>query len=243
MTTEMWTGSHPSKPDQTRFSWAATEVSLGTDLEPLSPKPVIQQTVHKMSVPVPVEASSFRSSSKEGSMRGSFSRPPSTNQQAVVRDASAPQGAESTHGSSSRLQVPGTDHPPKQQDLPTEPEATEEDHDPNLVPAPLQKQGDGGGLKRQYTLRSSPLHQNPFKDSVEEESPNGTPSSLTFEIVSADASLSRSTSKTQSEAQEGDGKEGPPSPIHVLETITLSAEELKRVSTARSMASTRTRRE
>lgn len=243
VTTEIWTGSHPSKPDQTRFSWAATEVSLGTDLEPLSPKPVIQQTVHRMSVPVPVEASSFRNSSKEGSMRGSFSRPTSTNQQEVAQDASAPQKRESTRRSSATLQVPGTDHPPKHQSLPTQSEAPEEDHEPDLVPAPLQKKGEGAGLQRQYTLRSSPLHQNPFRDPVEEESPTESPSSVTFEIVSADASLSRSTSKTRSETPEEDGHEGASSPIHVLETITLSAEELKRVSTARSMASTRTRRE
>lgn len=243
VTTEIWTGSHPSRSEETRFSWAATEVSLGTDLEPLSPKPVIQQTVHRMSVPVPVEASSFRNSSKEGSMRGSFSRPPSTNQQTVARDASASQEAKSTHRSSARLQVPGTDHPPQQQDLPTQHEATEEDHEPDLVPAPLQKKGEGPGLQRQYTLRTSPLHQNPFRDPVEEESPNETPSSLTFEIVSVNSSPSRSTSKARSEAQERDGQEGPPSPMHVLETITLTAEELKRVSTAKSMVSTRMRQE
>lgn len=239
VTTEIWTGSHPSRSDETRFSWAATEVSLGTDLEPLSPKPVIQQTVHWMSVPAPVEASSFRNSSKEGSMRSSFSRPPSTNQQTVVRDAPASQEAESTHRSSARLQVPGTDHPPKQQDLPAELEATEAEREPDLVPASLHKKGEGLGLQRQYTLRTSPLHQNPFRDPAEEESP----SSLTFEIVSVNSSPSRSTSKARSEAQEGDGQEGPPSPMHVLETITLTAEELKRVSTARSMVSTRMRQD
>lgn len=243
VTTEIWTGSHPSRSDQTRFSWAATEVSLGTDLEPLSPKPVIQQTVHRMSVPVPVEASSFRNSSKEGSMRGSLSRSPSTNQQTVARDSSASQEAESTHRSSARLQVPGTDHPPKQQDFPTQLEATEEEREPDLVPAPLQKKGEGPGLQRQYTLRTSPLHQNPFRDPVEEESPNETPSSLTFEIVSVNSSPSRSTSKARSEAQERDGQEDPPSPMHVLETITLTAEELKRVSTAKSMVSTRMRQD
>lgn len=241
VTTEIWATSQPSKSDQTRFSWAATEVSLGTDLEPLSPKPAIQQTVHRMSVPVPVEASSFRNSSKEGSMRGSLSRPPSTNQQTTPGDASAPQRTESTHRSSARLQVPGADHPPKQQDLPTQPEVTEEDNESDLVPAPLQKKAEGG-LQRQYTLRTSPLHQNPFRDPVEEESPAGTPSSLTFEIVSANASPPRSTSDRESEEQSIDGQESPDSPIHVLQTITLTAEELKRVSTARSMVSTRTRR-
>lgn len=241
VTTEIWSGSHPSKSDQTRFSWAATEVSLGTDLEPLSPKPVIQQTVHRMSVPVPVEASSFRNSSKEGSMRGSFSRPSSTNQQTMPRDASAPQGAESssTHRTSARLQVPGTDHPQKQHDLPSQVEETEEDGEPDLVPAPLQKNGEGTGLQRQYTLRTSPLHQNPFKDPVEEESPTGTPESLTFEIINADTSPPRSTTESEPGAQGEDHQKNPPSPLHVLQTITLTAEDLKRASTARSMFQTR----
>lgn len=234
VTTEIWSDSRPSKSDQTRFSWAATEVSLGTDLEPLSPKPVIQQTVHRMSVPVPVEASSFRNSSKEGSMRGSFSRPTSTNQQSVPRD----EGAESTHRSSTRLQVPGTDHPHKEQDLPST-EEMEEDGEPDLVPAPLQKKGEGTGLQRQYTLRTSPLHQNPFKDPVEEESPTGTPETLTFEIVNADTSPPRSTSESESGPQGEEGHEDPPSPLHVLQTITLTAEDLKRASTAKSMFSTR----
>ncbi|KAG6361237.1 hypothetical protein INS49_009461 [Diaporthe citri] len=232
--------SHPSKSDQTRFSWAATEVSLGTGLEPLSPKPVIQQTVHRMSVPVPVEASSFRNSSKEGSMRGSFSRPTSTNQQTVPRDASAPQRAEgsSTHRSSARLQVPGTDHPQKQQDLPSQTEETEEDGEQDLVQAPLQNKGEGTGLQRRHTLRTSPLHQNPFKDAVEEESPTETPESLTFEIVNADTSPPRSTRESESGARGEERHESPPSPLHVLETITLTAEELKRASTAKSMFST-----
>lgn len=238
VTTEIWSDSHPSKSDQTRFSWAATEVSLGTDLEPLSPKPVIQQTVHRMSVPVPVDASSFRNSSKEGSMRGSFSRPASTNQQTVPRDASAPEGAESTRRSSTRLQVPGTDHSQKEQDLPST-EETEEDGEPDLVPAPLQKKGESTGLQRQYTLRTSPLHQNPFKDPVEEESPTETPESLTFEIVNADTSPPRSTRESESGAQGEEGHENPPSPLHVLQTITLTAEDLKRASTAKSMFSTR----
>lgn len=241
VTTEIWATSQPSKSDQTRFSWAATEVSLGTDLEPLSPKPAIQQTVHRMSVPVPVEASSFHNSSKEGSMRGSLLRPSSTNQQTTPGDASAPRRTKSMHRSSARLQVPGTDHPPKQQDLPTQPEATEEDSESDLVPGPLQKKQDGG-LQRQYTLRTSPLHQNPFRDPVAEESPAGTLSSLTFEIVSANVSPPRSTPKRESEEQSSDGRESPDSPIHVLQTITLTAEELKRVSTARSIVSTGTRR-
>ncbi|KAI7779947.1 hypothetical protein LA080_000160 [Diaporthe eres] len=237
VTTEIWSDSHPSKSDQTRFSWATTEVSLGTDLEPLSPKPVIQQTVHRMSVPVPVEASSFRNSSKEGSMRGSFSRPPSTNQQTVPRDASASQGTESIHRSSSQLQVPGTDHSQKQQSLPSQAEETEDDGEPDLVPAPLQKNGEGTGLQRQYTLRTSPLHQNPFKDPVEEESPTGTPESLTFEIVNADTSPPRSTRESESEVQGEEGQENPPSPLHVLQTITLTAEDLKRASTAKKTGS------
>lgn len=243
VTTEIWTGSRPSKSDQTRFSWAATEVSLGDDLEPLSPKPVIQQTVHRMSVPVPVEASSFRNSSKEGSMRGSSSRPLSTHQQAVARDASAPRETESTNRSSARLRVSGTHQPPKQKDLPTQSEATAENYELDMVPAPLQKTGEGVGLQRQYTLRTSPLHQNPFRDPVEEESPSVTPSSLTFEIISADASPPKSISEPGSEGQGRDSPDGPPSPIHVLETITLTAEDLKRLSTAKSVVSTRTRRE
>lgn len=242
VTTEIWTTSQPSKSDQTRLSWAATEVSLGTDLEPLSPKPVIQQTVHRMSVPVPVEASSFRNSSKEGSLRGSLSRPTSTNQQTSSREASASQGTENTQRSSARLQVPGAARLSSQHELPTQSETTEEDSEPDLVPAPLQKKGEGTGLQRQYTLRNSPLHQNPFQDPVEEESPAGTPASLTFEIVNADTPPARASVEPESGAQGAERQESPLSPIHVLQTITLTAEDLKRASTARSVVSTRTRR-
>lgn len=241
VTTEIWTGSPPSKSEQTRFSWAATEVSLGADLEPLSPKPVIQQTVHRVSVPKPVEASSFRSGSNQGSLRGSLSRPPSTSQQATAREAAATQGTESKHRSSTRLQVPGTEHRPQTNDLATQPEETDGEPEPDLsdlelVPATLETSNDEGpGLKRQYTLRSSPLHQNPFRDPVEEDAPTETPMSVTFEIVTPDTSPPRSTSGSGSEAQGVDRHEGSGSPIHVLQTITLSAEDLKRASTAKTI--------
>lgn len=242
VTTEIWTGSKAPKSDQTRFSWAATEVSLGEDLEPLSPKPVIQQTVHRVSVPAPVEASSFRSGSKEGSLRGSVSRPPSALQQAVAREVTVAQGTDGKHRSSTRLQVPGADQSSQLKDLATQPEELEGDPVPDLsdfelVPAPLEsKKEEGPGLKRQYTLRSSPLHQNPFRDPVEEEENTETPMSVTFEIVNTETPAPKSTSEDWHEIQMDERQEHSSSPIHVLQTITLTAEDLKRASTAKTIA-------
>lgn len=136
------------------------------------------------------------------------------------------------------------DHRPQTHDLATQPEETDGEPEPDLsdlelVPAPLGTNKDEGpGLQRQYTLRSSPLHQNPFRDPVEEEAPTETPMSVTFEIVTPDTSPPRSTSGSESEAQGVDRQEGSSSPIHVLQTITLSAEDLKRASTAKTIAGT-----
>lgn len=242
VTTEIWTGSKASRSDQTRFSWAATEVSLGEDLEPLSPKPVIQQTVHRVSVPAPVEASSFRSGSKEGSLRGSVSRPPSALQQAAGREAATAQGTDGKHRSSTWLQVPGAYPSSQPKELAAQPEELEGDPVPDLsdfdlVPAPLESNNEEGpGLRRQYTLRSSPLHQNPFRDPVDEEENNETPMSVTFEIVNTDTPPPKSTSEDGPGIQGDEHQEHSSSPIHVLQTITLTAEDLKRASTAKTIA-------
>jgi hypothetical protein len=107
----------------------------------------------------------------------------------------------------------------------------------DLVPAPLEtKIEEGPGLHRQYTLRSSPLHQNPFRDPAEEETSTETPMSVTFEIVNTDTPPPSSASGSGPEGQGDDRQEHSPSPIHVLQTITLTAEDLKRASTAKTIA-------
>ncbi|POS70917.1 hypothetical protein DHEL01_v210688 [Diaporthe helianthi] len=242
MTTEIWTGSKASKSDQNRFSRAVTEVLWDEELEPLSPKTVIQQTVHKVSVPAPVDASSFRNNSKESSPRGSVSRPLSALQQAVAREAAETQGSDGKHRSSARLSVPGTVHSPDSKDVSDQPGELEGDPGPDLsdlelVPAPLGKtKGKGPGSKRIYTLRSSPLNQNPFRDPVEDEEATETPMSVTFEIVDIYTSPMNSTPGNESGAQGDEHQEHSSSPMRVLQTITLTAEDLKRASTARTIA-------
>ncbi|KAG8169677.1 hypothetical protein KVR01_000422 [Diaporthe batatas] len=266
MTTKIWTGPKAFKSDQTRFSWAATEVSLGDDLEPLTPKPVIQQTVHRVSVPLPVEASSFRTSSKEGSVHSSVSQPKSSVQQAVVREVVIKQVGSGRHSSPTQLPVTGTDDSSQSKDVAIKPEELKVDPQPQELegnPQPEELEGDpvpslsdfdmetatlekeeeepeGPGLKRQYTLTSSPLHQNPFRDPVEEEEGGGeeteSPMFVTFEMVNTETPSPKGAPESEPDVQRDDGQERSSSPVHVPQTITLTAEDLKRASTAKTIA-------
>lgn len=215
-TTEISTVSKYPKSDDARFSWAATAVSLDSDLEPLSPKPVIRQTVYKMSVPVPVEASSFRTNSKEISLRGSLSPPSSTYQRVSLREALTKQGRDSKGEPPTHSQVPATRSSSKQEDTVTQPEEAEEMGEPKQV---SQREGteEGPGLQRQYTLRTSPLHQNPFKDQVEEEVPLATPASLVFTIMNADTPHTRIVVNRESVWQGEDREESSFPPTRATE--------------------------
>ncbi|KAK2599730.1 hypothetical protein N8I77_011460 [Diaporthe amygdali] len=217
VTTHISKGSPFVEPDHARFSLAATEVSLDSNLEPLSPKPAIQQTVYRMSVPVPVEASSFRANSKEGSMRGSFSPPSSTHRQTILREPPARQGRESIDRLSTRPPRPGTDSYSRREDLPAQAEEAKETGESQQIQGSSSPGGEGPGWQRQYTLRTSPLHQNPFKDPAENEIPVESPTSMVFEIVNADTPPVRVTLKRLSEPQDEDFDNESLYPARVLE--------------------------
>ncbi|KAL1852477.1 hypothetical protein Daus18300_012158 [Diaporthe australafricana] len=138
-----------------------------------------------MSVPVPVEASSFRTNSKEISLRGSLSPPSSTYQRVSLREAPTKQERDRKEVPSKNPQVPATHSSSKQQDITAQSEEAEKTREPKEV-SQVEGTEEGPGLQRQYTLKTSPLHQNPFKDPGDEEVSPASPASLVFTIMNAD---------------------------------------------------------
>jgi hypothetical protein len=134
---------------------------------------------------------------------------------------------------------------------PPPPPSSSDESEPAAPPEGAKKGEGGRGLKRQYTLRSSPLLQNPFRDPAEEEEDDEEAAEpamppVTFEIVNtapAPAAPPQSASGSELEPVEPEVSHGEDerrqhsssSPIQVLQTITLSAEDLKRASTAKTM--------
>lgn len=156
--------------------------------EPLSPRPVMQQTVQRVSVPRPVEASSFRSGSRGSSIGGSSDTSNSYNVRQVVLKGPAPGVAHSRPPSAyaqakpklTLVKVPGSgavdlksvnSRKPVASDAKNVTSATSVEVPVGLIPErPSSGQSDQTSvLQRHYTVRRSPLAQNPFTDPSDED--------------------------------------------------------------------------
>lgn len=151
--------------------------------EPLSPRPVMQTTIQKMTVPNPVDASSFRiggpsrQSSFGGSGRSSIT-PSSTYRQPVTRGPAPdvaspvpdlpvelPATPRVTLSKKSGKPGAGFQVVPKRRSLLNRFSfGKAEDRQEMQEQRGLERTQSNSSLQRQYTVRKSPLAQNPFVD-------------------------------------------------------------------------------
>lgn len=157
--------------------------------EPLSPRPVMQTTILKMTVPHPVDASSFRLGGLNRRSSLGPATPSSTYRQPVMRGPApgVPPAAAAASIPTSPVELPATPTPRvvltrlsgklsspavNFQRVPNKRKSLlkrfststpEEKHEMEEQPAAETAQSNGG-IERQYSVRKSPLAQNPFVD-------------------------------------------------------------------------------
>lgn len=159
--------------------------------EPLSPRPVVQQTVQRVSMPRPVEASSLKGGNQQGS-RGSSSESSNTYsvREVVVKRPATALSLKSARSSTSAQARPGLKpvresakvlanlsslaaRKPVASDARSVASATSLEVPVGMLPETTSEEMGGpvNSSHIKYTLNRSPLAQNPFNDPADEEWP------------------------------------------------------------------------